>query len=169
MWSPDGTEVAIFCCGDGMAAHLVNTGTGDLRTLPPPDPTLETYCGGPWSPDGTRLTCESFGMDDPSRNGIYSIRSSDGGGLKRITSVPRGDDLPGDYSPDGDQLVFVRADRNGPLGVFVTNVDGTGLQRMTPSGMIIDDSGFAGRWSPKGDQILVVARTAEDHHRRSGS
>jgi len=27
-WSPDGTEVAIFCCGDGMAAHLVDPDTG---------------------------------------------------------------------------------------------------------------------------------------------
>jgi len=114
-WSPDGTEIALFCCEDGMAAHIADT--GDLRTLPPPDPALETYCGGPWSPDGARLTCESFGVDDPSLNGIHSINSSDGGDLMRITSAPGMDDLPGDYSPDGNQLVFMRSDTDGPIGM----------------------------------------------------
>ena len=97
-----------------MAAHILDAETGELRTLPQPDPGLEAFCGGPWSPDGERLTCESFGTKDPGRNGIYSIRVSDGGDLQRITSVPGGDDLPGDYSPDGKQLVFVRTDPRRP-------------------------------------------------------
>ena len=73
-WSPDGTEIAIFCCDDGMAAHILDARTGELRALPQPDAGLDAYCGGPWSPDGERLTCESFGTKDPGRNGIYSIR-----------------------------------------------------------------------------------------------
>jgi Tol biopolymer transport system component len=48
-------------------------------------------------------------VTDPSRNGIYTIRSSDGGGLTRITSHPGGDDNPGDDSPDGKRMVFVRS------------------------------------------------------------
>lgn len=87
-WSPDGTEIRIFCCDDGMVAQFINPDSGNLRTLPPPDPTLETFCGGAWSLDGKRLACEVFGVNDPSRNGIHSIRSSDGGGLTRITSNP---------------------------------------------------------------------------------
>ena len=59
----------------------------------PPDPTLETHCGFAWSPDGKRLPCETYGVDDPNRNGIYSIRVSDGGGLTRITSNPDGGDI----------------------------------------------------------------------------
>jgi len=114
-WSPDGTDIALFCCDDGMAAHIVDPATGDLRTLAPPDPNFETFCGGPWTPDGNRLTCESFGAKDPRRNGIYSIRAYDGGGLTRITSSPGRNDRPGDYSPDGKQLVFQRANRAGPL------------------------------------------------------
>ena len=31
--------------------------------------------------------------------------------------------------------------------------------------MILDDSGFGGRWSPDGSRILFVGRTAEDHHK----
>jgi Tol biopolymer transport system component len=164
-WSPDGTEIHIFCCGDGMAAHILDPDTGDLRTLPQPDPKVETFCGGSWSPDGKRLTCAGFGVDDPSRNGIYSIRSSDGGGLKRITSNPGGFDAAGDYSPDGERLVFIRFKDERPVGFFVTNVDGSGLQQLTPEDMILDDSGFAGSWSPTGYQILIVALASEDAHK----
>jgi hypothetical protein len=74
-WSPDGTEIAIFCCDDGQSVHILDAETGEPRTLPQPDPGLEAFCGGPWSPDGQRLTCESFGTKDPGRNGIYSIPS----------------------------------------------------------------------------------------------
>jgi len=164
-WSPDGTEISLFCCDDGMAGHIVDVATGELRTLPPPDPTLETYCGGPWSPDGTRLTCESFGVDDPSLNGIYTINAADGGDLRRITSAPDMNDRPGDYSPDGSRLVFQRNDMEGPIGIFVTNVDGTGLLQLTPPGMVLDEAGHSGRWSPTGDQILFVAHTAEGEHK----
>jgi Tol biopolymer transport system component len=164
-WSPDGTEIQIFCCDDGMAAHFIDPGTGDLRTLPPPDPTIETFCGGSWSPDGKRLTCEGYGVNDPSLNGIYSIRASDGGGLTRITSNPGGNDIPGDYSPDGRRLVFIRFEDDRPAGFFVTHVDGSGLRRLTPTDMILDDSGFAGSWSPTGDEILIVALASEDAHK----
>ncbi len=164
-WSPDGTEIQIFCCDDGMVAHLVDSETGDLRTtLPPPDPTLETFCGGAWSPDGERLACEAFGVDDPSRNGIYSIRVSDGGGLTRITANPGGDDIPGDYSPDGDRLVFLRTPKDGQAGIFVADLDGSDVRRISPPGVVVADT-TAGRWSPIDDRILFVAQNTEDHHK----
>ena len=165
-WSPDGTEISIFCCDDGMAAHLLDPETGEVRGLPPQDPNIETYCGGTWSPDGKRLACESFGADDPKLNGMYSIRSSDGGDLTRITSNPGGTDIPGDYSPDGTRLVFTRWKDELPVGFFVTNVDGSGIQQLTtPNDMMIDDSGFSGSWSPTGDRILIVLRESEAHHK----
>jgi TolB protein len=166
-WSPDGTEIQINCCGDGMAAHIFDPETGDLRrAFPSPDPTVELFCGSSWSPDGKRLLCGGYGVDDPSLNGIYSIRSSDGGGLTRITSPPGGYDESGDYSPDGKRLVFLRLDEDErPVGIFVTNVDGSGLRRLTPTDMILGHSGWGGSWSPDGDQILIVALASEDAHK----
>jgi TolB protein len=160
-WSPDGGQVSIFCCDDGMAAHIVNPDSGSFRELAPPDPTLETHCAQ-WSPDAQRLACESFGMTDPNRNGIHSIRSSDGGGLTRITSNPGGDDIPGDYSPDGKRLVFVRAVPEDQVGLYVTKLNGSGLRQITPRGMIVDDF-FGGSWSPSGNKILFASRSAADH------
>jgi len=107
-WSPDGTEVSVFCCGDGMAAHIVDVASGNMRLLEPQDPALETHCGAAWSPDGERLVCGAYGVDDPELNGLHSIRASDGGDLTRITSNPGGEDRAGDYSPDGTQIVFMR-------------------------------------------------------------
>ena len=163
-WSPDGTEIQIFCCGDGMVAHLIDPISGAFRTLAPPDPAVEVFCGGAWSPDGERLACEGFGADDPSLTGIYWVRSSDGGGLERITSNPGGDDIPGDFSPDGDRLVFVRVGKGGQTGIFVTGVDGSGLRRISGRDQLVDDI-FGGSWSPDGSQILFVARESEDHHK----
>src|SRR6266545_176884 len=159
-WSPDGSQVSILtACSDGeenCAATIVDPDTGTFRQFKWPDPTLETPCGGGWSPDGTRLTCESFGVTDPSRNGIYTIRASDGRGLSRITSNPGGDDIPGDYSPDGKRLVFSRVDPSRPananVALFVVNLDGTGVRRITPWGLPFFEDG--GRWSPDGSTIL---------------
>lgn len=160
-WSPRGDLVSIFCCDDGMAAHFVDPDTGSFRELAPPDPSLEVHCGI-WSSDGHRVACESFGVDDPKRNGIYSIRSSDGTGLKRITSNPDGQDTPGDYSPDGQHLVFARYHPNGEVGLYVVGVNGSDLQRLSPAGVLVEEGFFAGSWSPNGEEILFVARASPD-------
>ena len=156
-WSPDGSKVSGGCCGD--AAVVVNVDTGSAVGLPMQDPNLFTFCVGAWSPDGTRLSCEGDGVTDPSLNGIYTIRSSDGGGLTRVTSNPGGVDGPGDYSPDGKRFAFIRADVNGNLAHYVVNADGSGVPlQITPTGMIL--SGDGGSWSPTGNQILFSAHAS---------
>lgn len=162
-WSPDGTEVAVFCCDDGAAAHLVDPETGEVRELTAVDPgRLEQHCGFAWSPDGRLLACGNFGLTNPRDTGIWVIRSSDGGGAKQLTSNPGGEDDVGDFSPDGARLVFLRRDETErPTGLFVIGADGKGLQRITPKGMILDV--FAGSWSPSGDRILFVAKTDRQH------
>ena len=86
-------------------------------------------------------------------NGIYTIRSSDGGGLTRLTNAAVGmHDTPIDYSPDGRQIVFGRHTDNGCTdhsANFVVIVDGSGLRRITPWGFCDDD----GSWSPDGSLI----------------
>ena len=161
-WSPDGTQIQVFCCGDGNAAHLIDANTGKMQTLAPPDPDLETFCGGAWSPDGERLACEVYGVDDPSLTGIYSIRVSDGEGLTRITSNPSGYDVPGDYSPDGTRLVFARFESEEHARLFITDVEGSGVRKV--SGRIVGDLS-PGRWAPTGDQILFAGRRSPDHHK----
>jgi TolB protein len=164
-WSPDGSEVAIFAAdADGqetLSTVIVNPDNGTFRELLMPDPTLFTGCTV-WSPDGTRLACEGGSDTDPSREGIYTIRSSDGGGLKRVTSNPGGHDIPGDYSPNGKRLVFLRVDQNDQVGLFVVKLDGGGLRQITPPGAILNGEENFGSWSPHGNQVLFAMRTAPD-------
>ncbi len=154
-WSPDGRLIAICGAPDGSAAMIINPDTGTIRELFPPDLTLHLACTV-WSPDAKRLACGQFDQAmDPSRDGMYTIRSSDGGGLRRITSNPGGSDEPGDYSPAGTQVVFGRIDPARPASanhaLFVVNLNGTGLHRITPWG---SGSEADGSWSPNGSWIL---------------
>jgi Tol biopolymer transport system component len=162
-WSPDGSEVAILApCTDGeenCAFTIVEPDTGTFRQVKMSDPTLFTACIV-WSPDGKRLACAGFGEPDSSRNGIYTIRSSDGGGLTRMTSNPGGEDSPGDYSPQGTRLVFARFVQEGdPVGLYVIKTNGSHLRQITPPGTIVSSSGD---WSPQGNTIVFARRVSAD-------
>jgi dipeptidyl aminopeptidase/acylaminoacyl peptidase len=158
-WSPDGSRLAIGGGDAEDAALIVNPDTGAVRHIRLPDPTLKLFCMA-WSPDAKGLACGSF-TDDASRNGIYTIRTSDGRGLTRITSNPTGLDFIGDWSPDGTQLVFQRTDSTRPgnanVAIFVVNLDGSGLRRISPwgsggpNGELTD---VRAGWSPDGSTIL---------------
>lgn len=164
-WSPDGSRISTCGAPDpGAATQFVDPLTGSVLTeLFPPDPTLFLACGV-WSPDGARLACEQFQpTDDPGRLGLYSVRASDGGDIQRITSNPGGQDGIGDYSPKGTQIVFARMDPTRPPrannALFVVNVDGSGLRRITPWGLPFQDD--SGSWSPAGDWILFNSRNGK--------
>ena len=105
-WSPDGSRILVGpdCC----AERILNPDNGSYNELPTFYPDLGLFLGcGVWSPDAARLACEGFG-DQPSADGVYTIRSSDGGDVRRVTSGAD-DDYPGDYSPNGKRIVFLRS------------------------------------------------------------
>jgi TolB protein len=161
-WSPDGDTVSIFCCDDGMAAHFVHVADRAFRELPPASAALEMHCG-PWSANGRRLVCETYGVKDPERNGIYSVRVSDGGDLQRVTSAPGGQDVPGDYSPDGNRLAFTRQAADGQvLGLFVVDLERGAAHRLSPAGLRVEPL-FGGSWSPVASEILFVAHQTSAH------
>jgi Tol biopolymer transport system component len=146
-WSPDGTKITLSSGG------YVNVDTGaftDLHLLGGLYPDLFLFCGT-WSPNGARLACEVFG-EDPSLNGIYTIRSSDGGDLRRVTTAEF-DDCPADYSPNGRRLLV----SNSQLSVVESN--GNGLHKITPDGMEVDFC--SGSWSPQGNQIAFSAKVPD--------
>jgi Tol biopolymer transport system component len=159
-WSPDGTRVPISA-EDG--DHLVNPDNGDYVNLPLPAlyPDMFLPCGV-WSPDGTTLACEGFGG---AGDGVYTVRSSDGGDLQRVTSGAD-DDCPGDYSPNGKQLVFLRLffDDRGVAGLFAVRTDGSGLRQIVdPVGMELNFD--CGSWSPQGNEILFSAHVPDSRYR----
>jgi Tol biopolymer transport system component len=85
------------------------------------------------------------------RDGTWNIFSvnPDGSDLRSLTDLPTDEFAPA-FSPDGSQIAFV-AQRSGSAAdadLFVMNVDGSGLTRLTSTGTNWDPT-----WSPDGTQI----------------
>ena len=135
-------------------ATVYPVGAG-YRTIPLPDKTINLGPGA-WSPDGRYIAFQVWNNSKPARNGMYIGRASDGGDLRRVTSAKAGNDLPGDFSPNGKRIAFFRErpDKQSVGSVWVVNVDGTGLKRLTPPKFL---AGFGTvRWSPDATKILFA-------------
>ncbi len=154
-WSQDGTRIALF---QGILDF--DTGVFTSLNLDTLYPDLFLPCGE-WSPDDARLACEGFGHTDANLNGVYTVRSSDGGDLQRVTSNPGGDDCPSDYSPNGKRIIFTRASET-VYALFTVKLDGSGMRQITPPGMNFNFCN--GSWSPQGNEILFSAHVPSDEH-----
>lgn len=167
-WSPDGTEISVLAdCNFGgpCSATLVDPDTGAVRTLPNPDPALynEFFSCNRWSPDGKTLACDVV-SDTAGNTGLYTIRSSDGGGLTKLISCV--DECGAtDWSPDGKSFLVSGPDPNGLPVLFVVRVNGTGLRQVSPSGVRVDLENGVASWSPSGDQIVFGGNVDPDHRR----
>jgi Tol biopolymer transport system component len=158
-WFSDGAHIAT--CGSpalGGGSRIINPDDGSFRDVGGQEPGLFNPCGIP-SPDGTLLLCETF-SEDGSQNGIHLVRASDGGGFRQVTSIPGGDDVPGSWSPDGNRIVFHRFGPDSDEGVYVVNINGTGLKQILPAET---RAGIALDWSPQGNEIVFSRRLPGVH------
>jgi Tol biopolymer transport system component len=162
---------AAVASGPPRPAIINADGTGfNLLSVPDLPADAAVSCRA-WSPDASKLLCQVQGDTDHSLDGIYTIRSSDGAVLKRLTVNPYpptgnfgGADIPGDFSPDGSQFVFMRAkpgsgpvpDRNQSGAIFIENTDGSGLRQITPYGLANSHDYATESWSPDGSKILFA-------------
>jgi Tol biopolymer transport system component len=120
---------------------------------PPLDLGLGIAWGARYSPDGTRL---AYVKDDLT--GFHLMTAApDGTDAQLVTSFdPNGGAAqPPSWSPDGRSLYFVRDQPSDGLvpGIYRVNVDGSGLQRVSPKGRFY---GFA--VSPSGTQLVMEGR-----------
>jgi TolB protein len=151
-WSRSGELIAVPTqIEDGRVGTAILDGAGTVvRVLDIPDQTLSLPCVV-WSPDDARLACEGWDDADPTRRGIYTVRSSDGGDLVRLTTPPAGmADFPGDWSSD-DEIVFNRPTgdaESGPL--FVVKESGG-----EPTELTSTVAGDSGRFSPDGSLVAT--------------
>ncbi|MFL5959976.1 MAG: TolB family protein [Gaiellaceae bacterium] len=163
-WSHGGSKLSIpYSTDDGrIGPATVNADGSGYTQLPINDPTLNLGCSA-WSPSDATRACQGWDDSNPARDGIYTISSSDGSSLTRLTTNPLGgNDEIGAYSPDGKRLVFLRTDQNGDgVGLFVVNTNGTNLRQITPPGTLIQ-SGNDGDWSPQGNEIVFSRHVTTD-------
>ena len=170
VWSLDGRAIVANIENDpGSSGWIIDPDTGAHRALPNPNPAaFDPFACGVPTPDFKRVACGGFGKVDPSVNGIYTVRTSDGGGLRRLTSDTIEDDV-GDWSPDGKRLVYFHVAPGAPggppsfdlSGLFVLKVNGTGTRQIAPC--CIFPGGAGGSWSPQGNDI-VFSWVPSDFH-----
>jgi len=149
----DGSRIAF---GGGAPDGRFTTVTADLdgshrRAMPIPDDG-NNY-GGLLSSDGSLLLMEVF--PDEGRSPGTFVAAPDGSGLRRLGPRPF---IPGDFSPDNRQAVAFGGPEGQPPpagSLWVMNVDGTGLQQLTPDEVLVQCC-FNYRYSPDGDKVLFA-------------
>ena len=108
----------------------------------------------PWSPRGSLIAFDSDHGNPKGFSAIYVMRAN-GKKLRRLTNPrPPLSDYKPRFSPDGTRLLFTRARGTAdgaPAALFSIRLDGTGVHRLTPYSLHVDDSD----WSPDGKRIVV--------------
>jgi Tol biopolymer transport system component len=163
--SPNGTKVLTSVFKPNGSGPLVggrpattNPDGSGLKVLDAyPGDKLNLDCGS-WARDGRHFLCESGGDGIAADDGLYTVRSSDGGDLVRLTRAATGfEDQPSGYAPDGSRILFVSLSEKEPSSVSVINADGTGRVRLSPPDISASDFIDTAGWSPDGSQVAFSA------------
>lgn len=142
-WSPEGSTIAfaIRCDGGEGGIWVVNTdGSGLRKLIGPAGPlsTVQSWSYPVWSPDGTEIAFHHVARTERGGGGYMdevSVMSASGDHVSVV--VPNVDyGSSATWSPDGLRLAFVRQGV-----VYLVNLDGRGLQRLSPEiGIVVTGS-----------------------------
>lgn len=180
-WSPDGSTVLFTRCAEVCRLWTVGAdGTNEalLGDECPPNPTPATCPEsdhGAYSPDGTQLAFSRASGDVVNgliEDGEVYVMNADGTGARAVTDNEAfsSEASRPSWSPDGTELVFrlenvgATTEPTGGRALFTVNLDGSGLQQLTP--WELGASGQAD-WSPAGD--LIAFRAVDDEEEGAGN
>ncbi len=138
-WSPDQSKIAWISVGNKTELMLYDVGSEGVTALVS---NVDAEQPPIWAPGSDRI---SYVSDEDGEPDIYMV-TLEGGQKTRLTFSPERE-LVGDWSPDGEWLVFTEY---GTDGLFLRNPNGVNRIELT-SGPDSDPV-----WSPKGDRIAFL-------------
>jgi Tol biopolymer transport system component len=147
VWSPEERL-------DRQALYIAEIDGTGRRQMTPLDGSVPSEAE--WAPDGIRIAYV-LSTDCPKRGGeippscfaIWTVNADGGGRRALVPPSLHFDYLGPTWSPDGEQIAYVRQDENGDnVELWVMNDDGSGKHRLA-EGSVSDPA-----WSPNGDLIL---------------
>lgn len=157
-WSPEGKRIAFagYDANFNRDIYVVDLGGGDPVQLMN---TSEVYEDNPvWSPDGGQILYQANAVSYQQLFLINADGSS--GGLGQVLPNPaallRRDMLEPAWSPDGSQIAFATNPGSDRYDIYVMNLDGSGLRRLTGNKFAKSDE-RAPAWSPDGGWIAFTS------------
>ena len=122
-WSPDGSQIAFYSTRSSVGEVWVMNADGSN----PVNLTGGLTGAQPaWSPDGNHI---AFSTDRDGNTDIY-LMNADGTNANNLSGNAAVDAEP-NWSPDGSKLVFASDRDGGDADVYVMDIDGSNVVRLT--------------------------------------
>jgi len=141
-FSPDGKRFAV-------AFATMAIDGSDKKPVPALAPGMTFGCSM-WSPDGKQLATEAWSVSDPAVAGIFRVNTDGSDPIRLTTNGNNGHDIPGDWSPSGQQIAFSRNTGN-KSDLWVVDVADGATRRIAYGPMLA-----SGSWSPDGQWIVTA-------------